>query len=266
MPNGLNSFSAAIRSNDFLVTMSGTSPWGINIIQKKIHVPFKLAQVNNPNGTAYFIPQGNSWSGTPIEYNYLFTGDSNNNVEDHVSSNYTPIPFIITGYTISSINDLKTGFTFTINQTKYNDASVYASPLTLGNFGSETSFSGNVQLVGQQPEIGLWLRAADAVVLPSPAEPFGLVLVEAMSRGVPVVAAAAGGPVEILEDGSGLLFAPGDPRDLGFKLLQLLTQPCLRNKLSEAGHARWAAKFSVEKMCQAMLEVYEEAMGTQATP
>jgi hypothetical protein len=48
---------------------------------------------------------------------------------------------------LSSINDLKTGFTFTINQTKYNDASVYASPLTLSNFGSETSFSGNVQLV-----------------------------------------------------------------------------------------------------------------------
>ena len=48
---------------------------------------------------------------------------------------------------LSSINDLKTGFTFTINQTKYNDASLYTSSLTLGNFGSESSFSGNVQLV-----------------------------------------------------------------------------------------------------------------------
>ena len=126
--------------------------------------------------------------------------------------------------------------------------------------------SGCVQLVGQQPEIGVWLRAADVVVLPSPAEPFGLVLVEAMCRGVPVVAAAAGGPVEILEDGSGLLFAPGDPRDLGFKLLQLLTQPGLRRRLSEAGHSRWAAKFSVERMCQAMWEVYAEAMGAPVTP
>ena len=107
VPQGETPGGYAIQNveNDFLVTMSGTSPWGINIIQKKIHVPFQLAQINNPNGTAYFIPQGNSWSATPIEYNYLFTGDSNNNVEDHVSSNYTPIPFIITGYTISSIND-----------------------------------------------------------------------------------------------------------------------------------------------------------------
>jgi glycosyltransferase involved in cell wall biosynthesis len=126
--------------------------------------------------------------------------------------------------------------------------------------------SGRVQLVGQQPEIGVWLRAADVVVLPSPAEPFGLVLVEAMCRGVPVVAAAAGGPSEILEDGSGLLFTPGDPRDLGCKLLQLLTQPGLCRRLSEAGHSRWAAKFSVEGMCQAMWEVYAEAMGAQAPP
>ena len=108
VPQGETPGGNAIQNveNDFLVTMSGTSPWGINIIQKKIHVPFQLAQINNPNGTAYFIPQGNSWSGTPIEYNYLFTGDSNNNVEDHVSSNYVPIPFIITGYTKSTINDL----------------------------------------------------------------------------------------------------------------------------------------------------------------
>jgi glycosyltransferase involved in cell wall biosynthesis len=104
------------------------------------------------------------------------------------------------------------------------------------------------------------------VVLPSPAEPFGLVLVEAMCRGVPVVAAAAGGPSEILEDGSGLLFAAGDPRDLGFKLLQLLTEPGMRQRLSEAGYARWAAQFSVERMSQAMWEVYSEAMGAQATP
>jgi glycosyltransferase involved in cell wall biosynthesis len=124
--------------------------------------------------------------------------------------------------------------------------------------------SGHVQIVGQQPEIGVWLRAADALVLPSPAEPFGLVLVEAMCRGVPVLAAASGGPREILEDGSGLLFTPGDPRDLGFKLLQLLTQPALRQRLAEAGQARWAAKFSVERMAQAMWGVYQEAMGTGA--
>jgi glycosyltransferase involved in cell wall biosynthesis len=122
--------------------------------------------------------------------------------------------------------------------------------------------SGQVQIVGQQPEIGVWLRASDALVLPSPAEPFGLVLLEAMCRGVPVLAAGAGGPREILEDGSGLLFTPDDPRDLGFKLLQLLTQPALRQRLTEAGQARWAAKFTVERMARSMWDVYQEAVGS----
>jgi glycosyltransferase involved in cell wall biosynthesis len=115
-----------------------------------------------------------------------------------------------------------------------------------------------VRMVGQQPDVSVWLRAADALVLPSPAEPFGLVLLEAMCRRVPVVAAAGGGPLEILQDGGGLLFAPGDPRDLGLKLLQLLREPKLRERLASAGLVRWETHFSVERMSQTMREVYEE--------
>jgi glycosyltransferase involved in cell wall biosynthesis len=48
-----------------------------------------------------------------------------------------------------------------------------------------------VRLVGQQPDVSVWLRAADVFVLPSSAEPFGLALLEAMCRGIPAVAAAA---------------------------------------------------------------------------
>lgn len=115
-------------------------------------------------------------------------------------------------------------------------------------------------MVGHQTEIAGWLRAADLLVLPSPAEPFGLVLLEAMCRGVPAVAAAAGGPLEILGDGSGLLFTPGDARDLGWKLLQLLKDPELRRKLSRAGHARWEAQFGLERMARSTLDVYREAI------
>ena len=123
----------------------------------------------------------------------------------------------------------------------------------------QLGISGRVRLVGQQPDVSVWLQAADALVLPSPAEPFGLALLEAMCRGVPVVAAAAGGPLEILQDGSGLLFIPGDPRDLGEKLLHILSQPGLRRKLALAARLRWATHFSVERMAQHMCEVYEDA-------
>jgi glycosyltransferase involved in cell wall biosynthesis len=125
----------------------------------------------------------------------------------------------------------------------------------------ELGISERVRMVGQQPDVSLWLRAADALVLPSPAEPFGLALLEAMCREVPVLAAAAGGPLEILQDGGGLLFTPGDPRDLGRKLLQLLGQPILRGRLAKAGLSRWATCFSVERMAQTMREVYEESLG-----
>ena len=121
-----------------------------------------------------------------------------------------------------------------------------------------------VWLVGQQPEIGVWLRSADAVVLPSPAEPFGLALVEAMCRRVPVVAAAAGGPSEILEDEAGLLFKPNDARDLGEKLLALLTRVGLRESLAESGFRRWAERFTIEKMSSGVLEAYHEVLSSKA--
>jgi glycosyltransferase involved in cell wall biosynthesis len=125
----------------------------------------------------------------------------------------------------------------------------------------ELAISERVRMVGQQPDVSVWLRAADVLVLPSPAEPFGLVLLEAMCRGVPVVAAAAGGPLEILRDGGGLLFTSGDPRDLGEKLLRLLSQTGLRRDLADAARLRWATHFSVERMAQQMCEVYQEATG-----
>lgn len=128
----------------------------------------------------------------------------------------------------------------------------------------ERRLSGHVRLVGQQPDIGLWLRASDVLVLPSPEEPFGLVLVEAMCRGVPAVAAAAGGPLEILEDGSGLLFAPGDVRDLALKLRRIFTEPELRSGLGGAGLRRWAARFNVETMARSMWTVYQEAVAEAA--
>jgi glycosyltransferase involved in cell wall biosynthesis len=120
--------------------------------------------------------------------------------------------------------------------------------------------SGWAHMVGHQPELAVWLRAADLLVLPSPAEPFGLVVLEAMCRGVPVVAADAGGPREILADGSGVLFVPGDARDLGWKLLELLSAPERRLRLARAGRARWEAGFNLDRMVRATLQVYREAI------
>jgi hypothetical protein len=53
-----------------------------------------------------FYPAGGSWSATPISYDYIFTGDSNTDINDYYSYNYTSVPFVITGFTESTLNDL----------------------------------------------------------------------------------------------------------------------------------------------------------------
>ena len=84
--------------------MSGMSPWGYNIIKKDITVPYSAATITNPNGTAYFVPAGGNWSATPIMYDYIFSGDSNCDLEVYdVSSS----PITVTGYTTSNVNGLE---------------------------------------------------------------------------------------------------------------------------------------------------------------
>ncbi|MCL5945326.1 MAG: glycosyltransferase, partial [Planctomycetes bacterium] len=59
----------------------------------------------------------------------------------------------------------------------------------------------SMYLLGFRSDVSALMAACDIFVLPAPAEPFGLVLIEAMALGKPVIAAAAGGPLEIVADG-----------------------------------------------------------------
>jgi glycosyltransferase involved in cell wall biosynthesis len=97
--------------------------------------------------------------------------------------------------------------------------------------------------------------AADLLVLPSRAETYGLVVTEALARGVPVLASEVGGVTEALghgEDGTqpGLLIPPGDPAALGAALRAWLEDAELRDRLRRAARERrgrlrpWAATAS----------------------
>jgi hypothetical protein len=91
---------------EYTITFSGMSPWGNNLIKKKVNVPFTGVTIDNPSGTAFFIPQGGSWSGTPLEYDFLFSGDSTCEIYQGGTNPYLSGPLIITGFTKSSIEDL----------------------------------------------------------------------------------------------------------------------------------------------------------------
>jgi hypothetical protein len=82
------------------------SPWGISNVTKPINLPYDNVNIPNSAGTAYFTATGCNWTGTPVSYDYIFTGDSNTNIDDYDSSTFTTVPFLITGYTQSNLNDL----------------------------------------------------------------------------------------------------------------------------------------------------------------
>lgn len=83
---------------------------------------------------------------------------------------------------------------------------------TLHSLAAALGIAPRVEFLGRLPRAGVGeaLRTADAFVLSSRAETFGVVLVEALVSGVPVISTACGGPQDIVEPGMGLLVPPGD--------------------------------------------------------
>jgi glycosyltransferase involved in cell wall biosynthesis len=104
--------------------------------------------------------------------------------------------------------------------------------------------AGAVTLAGFQSNAVEWMQAMDVVVHAADREPFGIVVVEAMALGKPVVAGAAGGPSEIITNGMTGLLAPfGDVPGLKTALLRILTDPPFAARIGAAARER-AADFS----------------------
>jgi glycosyltransferase involved in cell wall biosynthesis len=109
-----------------------------------------------------------------------------------------------------------------------------------------------VEFLGCRDDVPMILRQADVLVLPSHWEPFGLVVVEAMAAGVPVVATAAGGVPEIITDGyTGLLVPPGDPQAMAAAIGRMLNDEPLRRRLAAQAAQAVRAHFTAEAMARA---------------
>ena len=102
--------------------------------------------------------------------------------------------------------------------------------------------------------------SADIFVLPSLFEPFGIVLLEAMAAGLPVVASAVGGIVDVVADGkTGLLVPPGKPMALAAGLEQLISDSSLRARMAEEARRR-VSGYSWDLIVPRIVEVYREAI------
>jgi glycosyltransferase involved in cell wall biosynthesis len=116
---------------------------------------------------------------------------------------------------------------------------------------AELGLTGCVTMTGEVPDAGPYIEQLDILVNASDPEPFGIVLLEGMARGVAVVAVNAGGPTEILTDGeTGVLARSGAPEHLADALEPLLVSPALRRDIGEAGRTRFARDFTNEAMCK----------------
>jgi len=109
-----------------------------------------------------------------------------------------------------------------------------------------------VRFLGQRTDVNALMNGCDLVVHASvEAEPWGLVVAEAMAAGRPVVAAAAGGPLEMIQHGvNGWLVPPGDPAALAASLEYLLARPELRARLGEAAQVHAAENFGAKHAAQ----------------
>jgi glycosyltransferase involved in cell wall biosynthesis len=118
---------------------------------------------------------------------------------------------------------------------------------------SEANLSSRVRLVGLQRNIQQWMEAMDVVIHASDEEPFGMVLIEAMALGRPVVASDVGGPREIVTHGvNGLLWQHGDINSLVDAVLRILEDPELAKALGESARER-ATHFAVEHYARSVV-------------
>lgn len=129
----------------------------------------------------------------------------------------------------------------------------------------DLGLSGRVWLLGPQPpdKIPQLLSAADVLVLPSYREGLGLVCVEALACGVPVIATNVGGIPEVIKDGeTGLLVSPGDVQALEKALRWVLLNKVKATELALAGRRLVERDYNLEANTLSLIEVYRNALQT----
>lgn len=126
---------------------------------------------------------------------------------------------------------------------------------------TEAGAQQRVILAGHQENPGPFYQAADLFIMPSYAETFGLVLLEAMRFSLPVIATNAGAPPEILQNGQcGLLIEPRSGSAIGEAIQKLYQNPDQRQQLARLGYERVASTFFTEKVVARVLDCMEQAL------
>jgi len=121
--------------------------------------------------------------------------------------------------------------------------------------------AGSVRFLGQRDDVPTLMADADVLVVPSNAEPFGRVALEAMALGTPVAGLARGGLPEVVEDGvTGCLAPTGAPAVLGEMIARLLDDAKLRALMGVEARRTVAERFGVAEHAARVSAVYERLL------
>jgi glycosyltransferase involved in cell wall biosynthesis len=116
--------------------------------------------------------------------------------------------------------------------------------------GDQVEFSGWVENVEE------FLQRGDIFVLPSLDEPFGIVVLEAMARGKPIVSTTTSGPVEILDDSTAYFARPGDSQDLYEAMRTAADDDTARTLKAQHAIDLFTSKYTLEKILPVFIDYY----------
>jgi glycosyltransferase involved in cell wall biosynthesis len=133
----------------------------------------------------------------------------------------------------------------------------------LKRIASDLGVAERVKFTGVRSDVPVFLRLADVVAVPSVwHEPAGLIVLEAMASGRPVVATASGGIPEYVIDGqTGFLVELRDAQQLARALASLLVDPVRARAMGQAGRIRVEDHFTTDRWVDKTLAIYEETAG-----
>ena len=116
---------------------------------------------------------------------------------------------------------------------------------------------GRVKWLGLRENVQDFMTAFDMLAVPSIEEPLGLVAVEALAAGTPVVATRTGGLPEIVKHNEcGLLVPPRNPDALADSIIKMAKDESMRERMGSAGQHFVRGEFETEELCNRVEQIY----------
>jgi glycosyltransferase involved in cell wall biosynthesis len=128
----------------------------------------------------------------------------------------------------------------------------------LHSLASELGVTDSLHLLGHRDDVPRLMSAADILVHPSTSEAFGIVVIEAMMQGTPVVGSRAGAMPEVIDHGeTGYLVEPADGEAISCAVHRYLQDPRKQMKMQNAARKEYLQDYTLEEMICNTIKVYQ---------